>query len=56
MSRFLYKASKKLHKIVGLVCLAWFFLLGFSGVAINHPGLIRGISVPAFFVPEELQL
>jgi len=51
MRRVFYKLSKKLHKYVGLICLFWFLLMGISGVLINHPELIRGLSVPSPLVP-----
>ena len=51
MRRRLYKISKRIHKYIGLICLLWFLLMGISGVLINHPALIRGISVPTLFVP-----
>ncbi|SMC38829.1 PepSY-associated TM region [Desulfocicer vacuolatum DSM 3385] len=51
MKRSFYKISKKIHKYVGLICLFWFLLMGVSGVLINHPALIRGISIPTPFVP-----
>jgi hypothetical protein len=40
---------------MGLICMVWFLLMGISGVLINHPALIRGVSVPAAFVPAGFQ-
>ncbi len=54
MKQIFSKLSRKLHKYVGLICLFWFILMGVSGVLINHPGLIRAISVPSAFVPSIL--
>lgn len=51
MKQILYKLSRKFHKYVGLICLIWFILMGVSGVLINHPWLIRAMSVPSAFVP-----
>ncbi|MCP4118630.1 MAG: PepSY domain-containing protein [Desulfobacteraceae bacterium] len=36
---------------MGLICLIWFIPMGISGVLINHPDLIRGLSVPSILVP-----
>lgn len=40
---------------MGLICLLWFLLMGISGLLINHPALIRGISVPTAFLPAGFQ-
>ena len=48
-TRILFRYSKRrkeLHKYVGLIGLAYFLIMAISGVLLNHPSLIRGISVP----------
>lgn len=55
MLRRCYKLSKSIHKIIGLICLVWFILVGFSGILMNHPDLIRKISVPSAIVPDKFK-
>lgn len=50
-ARFVFNISKPIHKYVGLVCLAYFMLMGISGVFLNHPSLIRHFSVPLSWAP-----
>ena len=51
MRRICYKISRTIHRYTGLVFLVWFLLLGISGILLNHPDLIRGITIPSSFVP-----
>jgi hypothetical protein len=50
-TRILFKYSKRLHKYVGLIGLAYFLIMAISGVLLNHPSLIRKISVPQGLLP-----
>ena len=50
--RFVFVISKATHKYTGLVFLLYFLLMGITGVLINHPSLLRGITVPAALVPD----
>ena len=50
--RNIFKISKALHKYVGLIFLFYFLLMGISGILLNHPSLIRRLSVPMTLVPE----
>ena len=51
MNRALFKISKPIHKIVGLSCLIYFFIMGITGILINHPSLISKISVSPVWIP-----
>lgn len=55
ISRSVFKASKFLHKYLGLIFLLYFIMMGITGVLINHPELIRSISMPLSFVPPSYQ-
>lgn len=50
-TRILFKYSKRLHKYAGLIGLVYFLIMAISGVLLNHPSLIRGISVPPGLFP-----
>jgi len=50
--RFVFVVSKKIHKYTGLVFLLYFLMMGITGVLINHPSLLRGITVPAVLLPD----
>ena len=50
-TRILFRYSKRLHKYVGLIGLVYFLIMAISGVLLNHPSLIRGISVPQGLLP-----
>jgi hypothetical protein len=50
--RAVFLFSKMIHKYVGLICLVYFLLMGVSGVLLNHPSLVRWLSVPMAWVPE----
>lgn len=49
--RVLFSISKPIHKYVGLICLAYFIIMGVTGVLLNHPTLIRSLSVPLAWMP-----
>lgn len=51
-SRFLH-ASKWIHKYIGLVLLLFMVWMSFTGILMNHPGLISHFSVPDWLVPEQ---
>ncbi len=50
--RAVFRISKAIHKYVGLICLAYFLLMGLSGIMLNHPSLISRLSIPMAWVPE----
>jgi len=50
--RFLFVISKTIHKYTGLVFLLYFLMMGITGILINHPSLLRGITVPAALLPD----
>ncbi len=49
----LFRTSRWLHKYVGLVLILFCVWMGGSGILINHPHLIRNLSVPAWLVPPQ---
>ncbi len=50
-TQILFRYSKRLHKYVGLIGLLYFLIMAVSGVLLNHPSLIRDISVPQGLLP-----
>jgi len=50
--RFVFAISKAIHKYTGLVFLLYFLFIGITGVLINHPSLLRGITVPSALLPD----
>lgn len=48
--------SRWLHRWVGLALVAYLGWMGGSGVLLNHPGLISGISVPEWMVPPQYRI
>jgi hypothetical protein len=54
----LFRYSRWVHKYVGLAglfILAYFLLMGISGVLLNHPGMISRCSVPVSWLPTSYQ-
>ncbi len=51
----LFRLSKWLHKYVGLVLLLFLSWMSLSGVLMNHPRLISGLSVPSWLIPPQYQ-
>ena len=48
----LYKTSRWVHKYPGLLLLLFFIWMSISGVLLNHPEMLKNLSVPQWFVPE----
>ncbi|SDZ77736.1 PepSY-associated TM region [Desulfuromusa kysingii] len=51
MLTVLFKLSRSLHKYSGLIFFVYFLLMAISGVLLNHPKLIRKVSVPLQITP-----
>ena len=51
--KFIKKVSKALHKYFGLLIILFIGWMSISGVLLNHPELISGISVPGWLIPSE---
>lgn len=51
--RRMFALSKWLHKYVGLLLLLFLTWMSVSGVLMNHPGLIAGLSVPSWLIPAQ---
>lgn len=51
-----YRASKWLHKWVGLLLLLFVVWMSASGILLNHPEVIRDVSVPRWLVPPQYRI
>jgi hypothetical protein len=51
-----FAISKWLHKYLGLVLILFLTWMSLSGVLMNHPDLISGISVPGWMVPGQYHI
>lgn len=49
----LLKKSRWIHKYFGLALLLFLAWMSISGILLNHPNLIKKISVPAFLIPND---
>ncbi len=56
MMRRIFKKSKWLHKYIGIILVLFLAWMSLSGIFLNHPGLISGLSVPREFVPAQYRL
>ncbi len=54
LKRF-FRTSRWLHKYVGLLLIVYGVLMGVSGILVNHPEWISGLSMPRWLVPEQYQ-
>jgi len=52
MFRLIFHISRPMHKYMGLVFCLYFILMGITGILINHPALISGLSLSALFIPD----
>ncbi len=50
------KISKWIHKYLGLLLILFLVWMSVSGILLNHPEMISGISVPAIFVPPQYHI
>ncbi len=51
--KWIFGKSKWLHKYIGLFIILFLIWSAFSGIILNHPGLVSGISVPGWMVPDQ---
>jgi hypothetical protein len=56
MTRFLFRLSKPIHKYLVLVGLLYFFVMAVSGILLNHPSLIRAISIGPDWLPSSYRI
>ncbi|RMD88652.1 MAG: hypothetical protein D6813_11760, partial [Calditrichaeota bacterium] len=49
----LYRKSRWLHKILGLILIPFLIWMSISGIILNHPRLTASINVPAWLIPGE---
>ncbi|MFP4527471.1 MAG: PepSY-associated TM helix domain-containing protein [Candidatus Kapaibacterium sp.] len=54
--RRLFAVSRPIHKWAGLVLALFLVWMSISGILLNHPGMISGISVPKSLVPPQYHL
>jgi hypothetical protein len=52
----LRRASRALHKYLGLALLLYAVLMGLTGVLVNHPDWLRELSVPGWLVPPQYRV
>ena len=51
MLKNIFKKTKWIHKWFGLLLILFLIWMSFSGILLNHPDWIAGLSVPGKFVP-----
>lgn len=56
MFRRLFAMSRWVHLYLGLLVLLYLILVGVTGVLLNHPTLIGGLSVPRWMVPPSYRI
>ncbi len=56
MLKLFFKISKKIHKYIGLFLVVYMFYMSLSGILLNHPSLIEGISVSGVLVPDSYEV
>ncbi|KAA3609315.1 MAG: PepSY domain-containing protein [Calditrichaeota bacterium] len=49
--QWLFRKSKWIHKYIGLILVLFLIWMSVSGILMNHPNLISGLSVPKWLVP-----
>ncbi len=52
----LFRASKWLHKYAGLLLILFLAWMSVTGVLMNHPRLISGLSVPGWLLPPQYRV
>lgn len=53
MTRRIFKMSKGIHKWLGLMLILFLVWMSASGILLNHPEWIAGLSVPGWLVPPQ---
>ena len=56
MIKTLYRKSRWLHKILGLILIPFLIWMSISGIILNHPELVDQINVPAWMIPEHYKI
>ena len=51
MIKFVFKISRWQHKTIGLTLMLYLIMMSITGILLNHPGAIRGISLPLSWLP-----
>lgn len=56
MSTMVFALSRRLHRYLGLLFFIYLILVGVTGILLNHPAIISGLSVPRWMVPSSYQI
>lgn len=56
MAGWLHGLSKWIHKYVGLLLLVFIVWMSVSGILLNHPALLRELSVPRWMTPPQYRI
>ena len=51
MVKFVFKISRWQHKTIGLTLMLYLIMMSMTGILLNHPGAIQGISLPLSWLP-----
>ncbi len=51
--KWLFEKSRWIHKYIGLALILFLMWMSITGVVMNHPDLIAGVSVPGWLVPPQ---
>ena len=53
--KWIFNKSKFLHKYIGLFIILFLIWSASSGIILNHPDLVSGVSVPGWLVPSQYE-
>ena len=54
--KWLFRTSKWIHKYLGLLLILFIGWMSVSGILMNHPDWISGLSVPRWLVPPQYRI
>lgn len=54
--KWLFRKSKWIHKYIGLLLILFAVWMSISGILLNHPEIIGGISVPKWMLPPQYEI
>jgi hypothetical protein len=49
--KIIFKHSRRLHKVIGLIVVLYLIMMSVTGILLNHPSVIRSISLPLSCMP-----
>lgn len=56
MMKVLYRKSRWLHKVLGLILIPFLIWMSISGIILNHPELMAQIDVPSWLIPSPYKI